>query len=65
MICRKGYFGGEICVFFSENHVKLEMKMNSVIGGQIFIRFNGKEYLRNYSCKPQFVGFYNMVALFS
>jgi hypothetical protein len=39
-------------VFFSENHVKLEMKMNSVIGGQFFIRFNGKEYLRNYSCKP-------------
>jgi len=38
--------------FFNETHVKLEMKMNSVIGGQIFIRFNGKEYLRNSSCKP-------------
>jgi len=50
---------------FSENHVKLKMKMNLVIGGHIFIRFNGKEYLTNYSCKPQFVGFYNMVALFS
>jgi hypothetical protein len=24
-------------VFFSENHVKLEMKNNSVIGGRIFI----------------------------
>jgi len=37
MICGKGYFGGEICVFFSENHVKLEMKKKSVIGGRIFI----------------------------
>ena len=53
MICGKGYLGGEIYGgFFSENHVKLEIKMNSVIGGQIFIHFNGKEYLRNYSCKP-------------
>ena len=32
MICQKEYFWGEICVFFSENHVKLEMKMISVIG---------------------------------
>jgi hypothetical protein len=28
--------------FVSENHINLEMKMNSVIGGQICIRFNGK-----------------------
>jgi hypothetical protein len=60
-------------VCFGENHVKLEMKKNSVIGGRMFIiyalmgckldyglvlqhtkniRFNGIEYLRNYSCKP-------------
>jgi len=25
--------------FFGENHVKLQMKMNSVIGGQIFILY--------------------------
>ena len=36
MIYGKGYFGGEICVF-SENHVQLEMKNNSVIGGRICI----------------------------
>ena len=53
MICRKGYFGVKyVGGFISENHVKLEMKMYSVIGGQICIRFNGKDYLRNYSCKP-------------
>ena len=27
-------------VFFGENHVKLEMKMNSVISGQIFILYH-------------------------
>jgi len=37
---------------FIENQVKLEMKMNLVIGGHIFTRFKGKDYLRNYSCKP-------------
>jgi len=53
IICGKGYFGGEICGgFWGENHVKLKMKVNSVICGQICIRLNGKEYLRNYSCKP-------------
>ena len=33
MICQKGYFWGEICGFYNENHVKLEMKVISVIGG--------------------------------
>ena len=40
MICRKWYFGGEICVFLSENQVKLEM--NSVIGGQFLYALMGK-----------------------
>ena len=40
MICGKGYFGGELCgVFFRENHVKLQMNMNSVIGWQIVILY--------------------------
>ena len=30
-------FWGEMCDFFSENHVKLKMKKNSVIGGRNFI----------------------------
>jgi hypothetical protein len=30
-------FLDEICIFFSENHGKLEMKKNPVIDGQIVI----------------------------
>jgi hypothetical protein len=37
IICRKRVFWGEINVCFSENHVKLEMKKNSVTGSQNFI----------------------------
>jgi hypothetical protein len=31
----KGVLGVKYVFFFRENHVKLEMKMNSVIGGQM------------------------------
>jgi hypothetical protein len=38
----KGILGMKYVGFIRENHIKLEMKMHSVIGGQICIRFNGK-----------------------
>jgi len=34
---RKRYFGVKYVFLFSENHVKLEVQKNSVIGGRIFI----------------------------